>query len=465
MPLTKSTNKKFWPILCQANDNMPFIVGIFYGDSKPNNIEDYLSDLLQELGDMKVNGILIEEKHYSIKIKAFLCDAPARSFLKCTKGHTGYFACERCIVEGTYCNRQMFFDEIDCPNRDDALFAAMTYTNHRNNQRDHQLGYSPPLQINIPCMKGFPLDYMHLVFLGVMKRITKFMTEEPRICRLSSQQISRISGTLTELNGVLPSEFVRQPRSLVEWKCWRATEWRTFLLYTGPLVLKNVLSKPVYHHYLSLSVAISILLDKEEITKNEEVLYAKNLLRYLVATSSRHYTSKFLSYNVHSLIHLHEDVETFHRPLDSISCFPYENYLQVVKKLVRTSQNPVAQVVKRTYELESFNVSVMKKQLFTEIKCDRKEQWFLLENSNYACVKEIRDNDQFLCNVYNRDTLDSFYIIPCDSKRLNIVYIKDNSVRYVRNLIEKNSFKRKVICMPYKAAFVRFPSLHDCTWQ
>ena len=28
---------------------------------------------------------------------AFTCDAPARSFLKCVKGHGGYYGCERCI--------------------------------------------------------------------------------------------------------------------------------------------------------------------------------------------------------------------------------------------------------------------------------------------------------------------------------------------------------------------------------
>lgn len=31
---------------------------------------------------------------------AFISDTPARAFLKCTKGHGGYNACERCTIPG-----------------------------------------------------------------------------------------------------------------------------------------------------------------------------------------------------------------------------------------------------------------------------------------------------------------------------------------------------------------------------
>lgn len=43
-------------------------------------------------------------------IMAFIGDAPTRSFLKCTKGHSGYYACERCTIRGTYKNGRFVYD-------------------------------------------------------------------------------------------------------------------------------------------------------------------------------------------------------------------------------------------------------------------------------------------------------------------------------------------------------------------
>ena len=48
----------------------------------------------------------------------------------------------------------------------------------------------------------------------------------------------------------MPSEFSRQPRWLDELDRWKATEYRQFLLYAGPLVLRDLLHKEVYQYFL-----------------------------------------------------------------------------------------------------------------------------------------------------------------------------------------------------------------------
>ena len=53
---------------------------------------------------------------------------------------------------------------------------------------------------------------------------------------------------------------------------------------------------------------------------------------------------------LHSLLHTVADARKF-GPLSNISCFPFENYLGNLKKLIRKPQNPVAQILARLDEL------------------------------------------------------------------------------------------------------------------
>lgn len=109
----------------------------------------------------------------------------------------------------------------------------------------YQLNRSPLLEIGIECIKGFPLDYMHLECLGGVKRILMFLKQGPRECRLSQQQLDLLSSNLKKLNGKMPREFARQSRASLYLDEWKVTEFRQFLLYTGPLVLKSVLREEV----------------------------------------------------------------------------------------------------------------------------------------------------------------------------------------------------------------------------
>ena len=119
---------------------------------------------------------------------------------------------------------------------------------------------------------------MHLVCLGVMKRILIFLKQGPRICKLSNFQLNEIPNNLLSYNGKMPSEFARQPRSLCDLDRWKATEFRQFLLYTGPLVLKGVVSRKIYDHFLTFHVALSILLSSNDETRNFYLEYARKLL-------------------------------------------------------------------------------------------------------------------------------------------------------------------------------------------
>lgn len=57
-----------------------------------------------------------------------------------------------------------------------------------------------------------------------------------------------------------------------------------------------------------------------------------------------------MTYNFHSLIHLVTNVRNLGN-LNTINCFPFENYLEKLKTLVRSSANPHAQLCRRIFEL------------------------------------------------------------------------------------------------------------------
>ena len=83
VPLFRSSNVQLWPILCSFGRLNPFIVALFCGKSKPSSVTEFMSDFLRELIRITESDILHGSKKYKISIRSFICDAPARAFLKC----------------------------------------------------------------------------------------------------------------------------------------------------------------------------------------------------------------------------------------------------------------------------------------------------------------------------------------------------------------------------------------------
>ena len=228
-----------------------FIIAIYGGESKPNSLPEYLVDFVNELNQFIQNGFNFYEKHFNVAVKCFLCDAPAGSFLKGIISHTWHNPFERCCVPGRFKGRVVFNDEIEYPKRNEEIFKQFGYSDHQNT-------VSPLTEKGIDVINLFPLDYMHLVCLGAVRRILNYLKTGPDR-KISANQINEISSLLLSLNVYLPNEISRQPRSLKELDRWKATEFRQFLLYTGPTVLQDIIPDNAYEHFLPLSITLTIL--------------------------------------------------------------------------------------------------------------------------------------------------------------------------------------------------------------
>jgi len=68
----------------------------------------------------------------------------------------------------------------------------------------------------------------------------------------SADQVAIISARLRKLHVHCPREFNRKPRQIEEFADFKATEYRQFMLYTGPVVMHGIVEDDVYLHFLLL---------------------------------------------------------------------------------------------------------------------------------------------------------------------------------------------------------------------
>ena len=123
---------------------------------------------------------------------------------------------------------------------------------------------------------------------------------------------------------------------------WKASEFRSFLLFYEPIVLRDILSYEHYAHFVFLSEAIFVLLG-ESITLRE-LDHAEKLLLHFCLMFSALYSKGKETINVHSLLHLADDVRNL-GPLWTHSCFPFESYNGNLLKLFHGTQNVELQII------------------------------------------------------------------------------------------------------------------------
>ncbi|XP_039503150.1 uncharacterized protein LOC120459779 [Pimephales promelas] len=345
LPLFKSSGKSMWPVLCAVmlSPVTIFPTTLTCGLKKPTDL-GFLEDTVKDLAEILTNGLDYRGRNIKVTVRCFVCDAPARAMIKNTKCYSGYYGCERCTQQGLWLNRVTYPETSDLELRTDASFRAQT-------QPEHHHGNTPLSDLPIDMVQSFPIDYMHQVCLGVTKKLLYIWCRGEKGMRISASQVQELSSRLLMLKSSIPSTFARSPRGLDELERWKATEFRQFLLYTGKLVLKGVLREDLYNHFLTLSVAVGLLVCPTLVQQYHD--YAHQLLQYFVEKGCELYGHTFLVYNIHTMLHLSTDAVCF-KGLDNCSGFMFENYLQAIKKMVRSGKSSLAQVANRLEETMQF---------------------------------------------------------------------------------------------------------------
>jgi len=91
-----------------------------------------------------------------------------------------------------------------------------------------------------------------------MRKLLHLWMSEPFKNKLQAKSFRAILEKLGRISGFVPYEFSRKPGSLKDICKFKATEFRQFLLHTGPVVKKNILPAKQIENFLLLHCAVLI---------------------------------------------------------------------------------------------------------------------------------------------------------------------------------------------------------------
>ncbi|XP_070168647.1 uncharacterized protein [Polyergus mexicanus] len=481
LPVSNSSTLKFWPMLGKLVGalNEPFIIGLYVGHKDPQNVYDYLENLIIELNDFFKNGFEWNGSRFKFSVRHYILDAPARAFIKCIIGHNGYGGCEKCTVVGKWIANRMTFADLDKPLRTDESF-------QNQDQPIHHQSYSPLLIVESKMVSQFRLDAMHLVYSGVFKRLLMAWLEWKGHFRLSLDIVASISDLLKISLKYCPNDFNRKRQDFSKAHFYKSTELRRMCIYDGIFIFFGPLDSNIYKHYLLLHAAIYILASPVLFRTMHN--YANELLRTFIVHSDAIYGEKFIVYNVHSIFHLAKECAE-HGELDSFSAFTFENRLKSIKESLRSFCKPLEQVAKRDLEKDRIrsirlpydgsNIILSQRHIDpTETTPGIQYKKMIVNGVTFqlgqrdSCLKTsdgdimiitniIQRNDNSVCVVGNkyRHSVD-YYDYPLPSSVLGISKVSRLST--TRNVLQLSNIQSKCwfIHIPHSESYLSIPLLH-----
>lgn len=224
-----------------------------------------------------------------------------------------------------------------------------------------------------------------------------------------------------------PHEIHRLPRPIWGKIKWKASEWRSWLLFYSLPCLTDIISEHSLYHYALFVDSIFILL-QDSITEFELQKCEENLTKF-VGMYEELYGD--ITFNIHSLLHLVQNVRMT-GPLWTTSTFPFESSYYYLKQQVTGPNGLYFQVSKKILRKISFNFTC--KELASSELC-------LQFCENLFAPKRWRD-----CTTVNQDTvLLGFKEITQDGSKLYNRCVHKSSVFHSKRYSRPNKTNDTVV--------------------
>lgn len=196
--------------------------------------------------------------------------------------------------------------------------------------------------LTIDMVFSFILDYMHNGILGAAEQIWHLIKTNI----LASERRS-LDNLITHIQP--PRELHRKQEKLTKLNCWKATNWKAWLLhYSIPLLLtvKSLPATLLYHY--ALFVNLMYVFSKTNITKDDLLKSRTDFIEF-VAHVEINYGISAMTFNVHLLLHAVDNVLNS-RPFWATSAFPYESNIFVLKETANGPKGTDQQMAKKSLQ-------------------------------------------------------------------------------------------------------------------
>jgi len=234
---------------------------------------------------------------------------------------------------------------------------------------------------------------------------------------------------------------------------------------------------------MMLSAAISILASKAFCSMYCD--YAEQILGKFVDHLGAVYGDYNLIYNVHTLTHLASQCRLF-GPLHGFCGFPFENHLQMIKRLIRKPKSPLQQVIRRIAEQNHVTRPIRQDETYCKRQhnrgpiahnfgiCTQYEQFHspvcVLTTAQPDNVILVGGDTYVIKNIIIHEGLtkiicckfavkDYFFDYPFDSRIIDIYLVSHEGQRLCT--FESSEIKAKVVLLPYKDEFVSIPMIES----
>ena len=361
----KSSKFSIWPIYLMVNE-LPYknrkqvenmvLAGLWFGDSKPL-MSTFLKPIYQSLQELEGNGIDLTVGENIINVKAYLlctaADLPAKSLLMNMNQFNGEYSCGKCLQKGqTFRTNKggsvhifpyKINDNIEARTKTACIANAIKAREMKTTANGIK---GPSFLMGLQSydyVEGASIYYMHGVLLGVTKLLIKLWISSP----FSKEDFSLMEYADVidqRLLSIRPPKFItRVPRSISShFKYWKASELRSWLFFYALPVLNDIMEDCYYLHFAALVEALNYLCGDN--ISFESVDKSERLIKYFVMMFSTLYGERYMTLNVHQLLHLPDCVRNI-GPLWAYSCFSFENANGELNRLFHGTQNIELQIL------------------------------------------------------------------------------------------------------------------------